>query len=53
MNACAGGAGVEAAANWLMEHENDADLDTPLMVTQVSFHVCVYNRGGLELPHLS
>ncbi|KAL6760941.1 hypothetical protein V8C86DRAFT_2544339 [Haematococcus lacustris] len=28
--------GVEGAVNWIMEHENDADIDTPLLVTQAS-----------------
>jgi hypothetical protein len=26
--------GVEAAVNWMLEHEGDADIDTPLLVTQ-------------------
>jgi uncharacterized UBP type Zn finger protein len=28
-------ASIEAAINWLMEHEGDADLDEPLLVPKV------------------
>jgi len=30
-----GGGGVEAAVAWVMDHEKDADIDQPLVVTQV------------------
>jgi uncharacterized UBP type Zn finger protein len=32
-----GNSSVEGAINWLSEHETDADLDTPLLVPQVSY----------------
>ncbi|KAF5841687.1 hypothetical protein DUNSADRAFT_11894 [Dunaliella salina] len=31
-----GGGGSESAVNWLMEHEQDPDIDQPLMVTKAS-----------------
>lgn len=35
LGAAAGDKGPEAAVNWLMEHEKDADIDQPMLVTMV------------------
>ena len=36
-----GGGGSESAVHWLMEHEQDADIEQPLLVTKVRMPVCV------------
>jgi uncharacterized UBP type Zn finger protein len=39
--------GVEPAANWLMEHSTDSDIDDPLELTVSLLSALMDNFGGL------